>query len=65
LNEFLAAAPKAAPLDYYSHTKNPGAMIERLAATRPTTLACMHGPAWRGNGARLLRALGARLDGRS
>jgi flavorubredoxin len=48
-----------AHLDYYSHTKNAGPMIERLAATRPATLACMHGPAWRGDGARLLRALGA------
>ncbi|MDE2228377.1 MAG: MBL fold metallo-hydrolase [Alphaproteobacteria bacterium] len=48
--------------DYYSHTKNAPAMIERLAATRPTTLACMHGAAWRGDGARLLRALGERLD---
>ena len=49
-------------MDYYSHTKNADAMIERLAATQPTTLACMHGPAWRGDGARLLRALAARLD---
>jgi len=32
-------------------------MLERLAATEPTTLACMHGSAWRGDGASLLRAL--------
>jgi hypothetical protein len=32
-------------------------MIESLAAARPTTLACMHGSAWRGDGAALLRAL--------
>jgi flavorubredoxin len=51
-----------ASLDYYSHTKHPRPMFERLAATRPTTLACMHGAAWRGDGARLLRALGERLD---
>jgi flavorubredoxin len=51
-------------LDYYSHTKNAPAMIERLAALAPTTLACMHGAAWRGDGARLLRALGERLDRR-
>jgi flavorubredoxin len=44
-------------MDYYSHTKNARAMLERLAATNPTTLACMHGSAWRGNGARLLREL--------
>lgn len=50
-------------LDYYSHTKDGGAMMERLAALKPTTLACMHGPAWQGDGAALLRALGARLEG--
>jgi len=52
-----------AQLDYYSHTKNAGPMIERLAALQPTTLACMHGAAWRGDGQALLRALGARLQG--
>lgn len=49
-------------MDYYSHTKNAAGMIERLAATQPTTLACMHGSAWRGDGAQLLRALGERLE---
>src|SRR5882724_6823341 len=44
-------------MDYYSHTKNGRGMLERLASTEPTTLACMHGSAWRGDGARLLRAL--------
>lgn len=52
-----------AGLDYFSHAKDAPAMIERLAEANPTTLACMHGAAWRGDGARLLRALGARLDG--
>ena len=51
-------------LDYYSHTKNGGAMMERLAELKPKTLACMHGPAWRGNGAELLRALGKSLETR-
>jgi hypothetical protein len=32
-------------------------MLERLAALQPTTLACMHGSAWHGDGAALLRAL--------
>ena len=50
-------------LDYFSHTRNAGAMMERLAKLEPTMLACMHGPAWRGDGAALLRALGARLAG--
>lgn len=47
--------------DYFSHTRDARALIERIAATRPTTLACMHGAAWRGDGAALLRALGDRL----
>jgi hypothetical protein len=34
---------------------------ERLAAIWPTTFACMHGPAWRGDGAALLRRLATRL----
>src|SRR5215210_3889493 len=44
-------------MDYFSHTKNADEMIERLAQTNPTTLACMHGSAWRGDGGGLLREL--------
>jgi flavorubredoxin len=44
-------------MDYFSHTKNAGEMLERLASAAPTTLACMHGSAWRGDGGALLRAL--------
>lgn len=44
-------------MDYFSHTKHARAMLERLASTNPTTLACMHGSTWRGDGATLLRAL--------
>ncbi|MCW5785587.1 MAG: MBL fold metallo-hydrolase [Nitrospirales bacterium] len=44
-------------MDYFSHTKNAGVLLEKLASSNPTTLACMHGSAWRGDGARLLRAL--------
>ncbi|HET6492764.1 MAG TPA: MBL fold metallo-hydrolase [Burkholderiales bacterium] len=44
-------------MDYFSHTPNARQMLERLASTKPTTLACMHGSAWRGDGAALLRAL--------
>jgi flavorubredoxin len=51
-----------AAMDYFSHTRNAHALIEKLAATSPTTLACMHGSAWRGDGAALLRALGERLS---
>ncbi len=49
-------------LDYFSHAKNARAMLERLAATQPITLACMHGSAWRGDGAQLLRALADSLS---
>jgi len=48
-------------MDYFSHTKNVRVMLERLAATNPSTLACMHGSAWRGDGAMLLRALADEL----
>lgn len=48
-------------LDYYSHTANRAALIDKLAALKPKTLACMHGAAWRGDGAALLQALGQRL----
>ena len=37
--------------------------IERLAATNPTTLACMHGSAFRGDGAAVLRTLAKLLEG--
>lgn len=49
-------------MDYFSHTKNARAMLERLASTEPKTLACMHGSAWTGNGAELLRALADELS---
>jgi flavorubredoxin len=44
-------------MDYFSHTRYARQMLERLAALQPTTLACMHGSAWHGDGAALLRAL--------
>jgi hypothetical protein len=50
-----------APLDYFAHAPQTVAVLERLAQERPGTLACMHGSAWRGDGAALLRALAARL----
>jgi len=48
-------------MDYFSHTKNARELLEKLASTNPITLACMHGSAWRGEGAQLLRALGDML----
>jgi flavorubredoxin len=49
-------------MDYFSHARNSRAMLERLASTNPQTLACMHGSAWRGDGAKLLRALADELE---
>ena len=49
-------------LDYWAHSRNTRATLERLAALAPTTLACMHGAAWRGDGGALLRALADRLE---
>ena len=48
-------------MDYYAHTPDTAATLERLAGEAPRTLACMHGAAWRGDGAALLRALAKRL----
>ena len=49
-------------MDYYAHSKNTRALLEKVAATRPRTLACMHGSAWRGDGAKLLMELATSLD---
>ncbi len=48
-------------MDYYAHAPHTAATLERLAVEGPRTLACMHGSAWRGDGASLLRALAKRL----
>ena len=50
------------PLDYFAHSLGTAAILERLAALQPATLACMHGSAFRGDGGALLRALGAVLE---
>jgi flavorubredoxin len=47
--------------DYFSYTRNARALLGKLAARKPTTLACMHGSAWEGDGAALLTALADRL----
>ena len=52
------------PMDYYSHTRDGRHHLERLAGLAPTTLACMHGSAWRGDGGKLLRALADALEER-
>ena len=50
-------------LDYYSQTRSVHELMEKLAVTSPRVLACMHGAAWQGDGAALLRQLAGRLDG--
>lgn len=52
-------------MDYYAHAPDTARMLARLAAECPTTLACMHGSAWRGDGAMLLRALAAAVCGKA
>jgi hypothetical protein len=49
------------PLDYFAHAPQTREVLEMFAREQPTTMACMHGSAWRGNGAQLLRALGEAL----
>jgi flavorubredoxin len=48
-------------MDYYAHSPQTGVTLERLAREQPQVLACMHGSAWRGDGASLLRALARSL----
>ena len=45
------------PMDYYAHAPQTRATLERLARENPRVLAVMHGSAWQGDGARLLREL--------
>lgn len=52
-------------MDYYAHSPDSGGTLERLARENPKTLACMHGSAWRGDGAALLRALAKSLQNQS
>lgn len=49
-------------LDYFAHSKNSRPLLEKLASLNPRTLACMHGSAWRGDGAGLLRALADSIE---
>ena len=48
-------------MDYYAHAPDTMAMLERLAGQAPRVLACMHGSAWEGDGAALLRSLAESL----
>ena len=48
-------------MDYFSHSRNAPTLIEKLAKLQPRLLACMHGSAWSGDGAGMLRQLGHAL----
>jgi flavorubredoxin len=51
-------------MDYYSHAADASTMLRRLAATKPVTLALMHGSSWKGDGEKLLTALADSLAGK-
>ena len=48
-------------MDYYAHSRDTTNLIDKLASLAPARLACMHGSAWQGDGAAMLRTLGASL----
>jgi flavorubredoxin len=52
-----------APMDYFAHAPRTSAILERIAREQPTTLAVMHGTAFRGDGASMLRQLSSALAG--
>ena len=49
-------------MDYFAHSRDTPQLIDKLAQLEPDLLACMHGSAWKGDGASLLRNLGASLS---
>jgi len=48
-------------MNYYSQAGDAAAMLRRLAAFKPRTLALMHGSSWKGDGEKLLIELAERL----
>lgn len=49
-------------MDYYAHATSTKAILEgKLAALQPTTLACQHGSAYRGDGSALLLELSSMI----
>jgi len=48
-------------MDYFSHSTQTTRLIDKLASLEPGRLACMHGSAWHGDGAVMLRSLGRSL----
>lgn len=50
-------------MDYYAHGPDTPGVLAGLAARKPRLLACMHGSAWRGDGAAMLKRLSVALAG--
>jgi flavorubredoxin len=48
-------------MDYYAHATDTSAVLEKLSALKPTTLACQHGSAYKGDGAALIGELAKTL----
>lgn len=49
-------------MDYYAHAPQTATLLAGLAKQEPRTFACMHGSAWQGDGASLLRQLSEALS---
>jgi flavorubredoxin len=49
-------------MDYYAHAPQTATLLAGLAEQEPRTFACMHGSAWQGDGASLLRQLSGALS---
>lgn len=50
-----------ASMDYFAHGREQSVQLDKLAQLRPGVLACMHGSAFSGDGAAMLRRLSASL----
>lgn len=63
IDEDILASSEAfrAQMDYFAHSRDTPLLLEKLARLEPGVLACMHGSAWIGDGAGLLRSLSTRL----
>ncbi len=48
-------------MDYWAHSRDTRSILHKLAAKEAKRLACMHGSAWEGDAASLLRALAESL----
>ena len=61
-NDILAPSEAfRSQMDYFSHSRDTQKLLGKLADLEPDVLACMHGSAWSGNAAGLLRSLGTAL----